>query len=165
MTIGLYGPEYLQFADGGPAAQVRVFIFLRDTKTKAVLFANSAGSQTYPNPAYTDRLGEIVFYAEEGEYDLFYEVPEPDGTTFPITVGPDEEGGGPLRLLAFVHTQNAPANPISIHHDMTFDPAGIVCLDTFGVQVDQEKVAYPVQGVIEIYFGTGYDFTGKIYLS
>lgn len=168
MAIGLYGPEYLQFEGGGPAAEVRIFVFLPDTKIKAQLFADRTGLYTGPNPLFTDRRGELVFFTELGDYDLYYEFPQEGGTTVRVTVeddGSDPGGPGDGRALGYKHTQNTSVNALSISHGLDFRPAGIVCLDTLGAQVDQDRVAYPAPGVIEIFFGEGFDFAGNVYLS
>lgn len=93
MAIGLYGPEYLQFDEGGPAAEIQIFVFLPGTKTKAQLYADESGSFTGPNPVWTDRRGELVFFTDEGNYDLWFQYPEPDGTTFSILVTAEGDGG------------------------------------------------------------------------
>lgn len=161
MAIGLFGPEYIQFDDGGPAAEIRVFIFIPNTKIKAVLYANNSATQTAPNPMWTDRRGEIVFFAEEGFYDLFYEYPEPEGTTTSIEVGAgtvDPE----LPELGFRHTQNAPVQQVSVNHGLSYRPAGVDCNDFFAIHVDFEKIVHPAPGVTEVWFGAGYTFTGTI---
>jgi hypothetical protein len=161
MAIGLFGPEYIQFDDGGPAAEIRVFIFLPDSKTKAVLYSDRNGDRTAPNPMWTDRRGEIVFFAEEGFYDLFYEYPEPEGTTTLIEVGAGDVEPE-LRALGLRHTQNAPVQQVSVNHGLTFRPAGVDCNDFFGTHVDFEKITHPAPGVTEVWFGDGFNFTGTI---
>lgn len=165
MAIALFGPEYLQFSGGGPAAEIRVFIFLPDTKVKAVLYMDQAATQTASNPIWTDRRGELVFWAEEGEYDLFYEFPGETGTTVRIEVTTDGDPEPNLRALGYRHTQNTSVQQVSINHGLTFRPAGIICLDTSGNQVDQEKIAHPAPGITEVYFGPGFGFSGIIDLS
>ncbi len=164
--IGLYGPEYLQFDDGGPAREVRIFVFLRGTKTKAVLYADALGLHTGPNPLWTDRRGELVFYVEEGEYDLYYEYPELQGTTVPIEVGPDTIPEPEPIAQGYVHVQSipVPANqPVQIVHGLSFDPAGILALDNNGDQIDHDTVEYPGPGIVEIFYGVA--FAGTIRLS
>ena len=161
MAIGLFGPEYIQFTDGGPASKIRVFIFVPNTKTKAVLYSDTNGDRTAPNPMWTDRRGEIVFFAEEGFYDLFYEYPEPDGTTVVIEVGAGNVEPE-LRDLSYRHTQNAPVQQVLVNHGLTFRPSGIICRDTLGVLTDFENVTHPAPVITEVWFGDGFNFTGTI---
>jgi hypothetical protein len=163
MVIGIFGPEYLQFSDGGPAAEVRIFIFMPDTKTKAVLYSDRNGVYTAPNPLYTDRRGELVFFAEVGEYDLYYEFLEPTGTTVRISI--DSDDVPPSEAMGYKHIQSTSVNAVSITHGLSFAPAGILCLDNSGVQVEQDRIAQPAPGVTEVFFGVGYQFAGIIYLS
>lgn len=165
MAIGLFGPEYLQFNDGGPAAEVRIYVFLRGTKNKAVLYSDPAGMTTGPNPLWTDRRGELVFFAQEGLYDLYYEYPELGGTTVPIEVESGGGGTGPIELppLGYKHVQGAPSRSIQITHGLTFQPAGIIALDNNGDQITHDRVEYPASGIIELFYLL--DFAGTIYLS
>lgn len=166
MAIGLYGPEYLQFDDGGPAAEIRIYVFLRGTKTKAVLWGDPNGLTTGPNPLWTDRRGELVFFAEEGLYDLYYEYPETVGTTFPIQVDADGTPGSVTIVQGYKHTQSTSVQPpggVQIVHGMTFHPAGIIAIDNNGDGLEYDRVEYPAPGIIEIYYKV--DFAGTIYLS
>lgn len=70
MALGLYGPEGLQWAGGGNAAGVQVFVFLPGTTTKAVLYLDDEGEFSLANPVMSDQTGRIAFYAEQGAYDL-----------------------------------------------------------------------------------------------
>jgi hypothetical protein len=165
MALGLYGPEYLQFSDGGPAAEVRIFVFLRNTKTKAVLYADRNGDYTGPNPVWTDRRGELVFYVEQGLYDLYYEYPDDGtGTTIPIEVTEDAGGNpGVPPILGYVHPQSSSTQNVQIVHNLSFYPAGIIAIDNNGDGLEYDHVAYPAPGIIEIFFKV--DFAGTIYLS
>lgn len=165
MVNALFGPEYLQFSDGGPAAEIRVFIFLPDTKTKAILFIDQAATQTAANPIWTDRRGELVFFAEEGDYDLYYEYPGENGTTIRIEVTTEGDPEPVLRALGYRHTQNTPVGAISIPHGLTFKPAGIICTDTMGRTVDYDRVVQPAPGITEVHFESPFAFTGIIDLS
>ncbi|MGE3487441.1 MAG: hypothetical protein AB7L09_22195 [Nitrospira sp.] len=121
MAIGLYGPEYLQFDSGGPAAEVKIFVFLPGTKTKAQLYADSSGLYTGPNPIWTDRRGELVFYAQTGSYDLYYE----DGAT-PITVPITIPSGSGVDLDEYVHVQTVAAEIWTITHNLAAKPHFVV---------------------------------------
>lgn len=115
MAIGQYGPEYFQFDDGGPAAEVRIFIFLPGTKTKAILYSDRNGLYTAPNPMWTDRRGEIVFFAEAGNYDLYY---EEENTTIAITIGGESSSAD-----VYVHPQTAPSTSWVIPHFLGIKPS------------------------------------------
>lgn len=121
MAIGLYGPEYLQFDDGGPAAEVRIFVFLPGTKTKAQLYADGTGLHTGPNPVWTDRRGELVFFAETGAYDLYYEYP--DGTGEGTTVSVEIDGESIVDTDVFVHVQSIAAEIWTITHNLAVKPS------------------------------------------
>jgi hypothetical protein len=121
MPIGLYGPEYLQFADGGPAAEIKIFVFLPDTKTKAVLYSDREGLHTGSNPTWTDRRGELVFFAEVGTYDLYYEFPDGSGTGVTVTI--EIDGENIVDNDVYVYVQNSPAETWTIHHDLGVKPS------------------------------------------
>lgn len=166
MAIGLFGPEYLQFSDGGPAAEVRIYVFLRGTKTKAVLYGDPNGLTTGPNPLWTDRRGELVFYAGTGLYDLYYEFPETLGTTVPIEVDADDVPDPVTIVQGHKHVQSvnvAPPGGVQIVHGLPFDPAGIIAFDNNGDMLEYSRVEYPAPGIIEVYYKV--DFSGTIYLS
>jgi hypothetical protein len=118
MALGLYGPEYLQFDEGGPAAEILIFVFLPGTKTKAQLFADKTGQYTGSNPVWTDRRGELVFFAEEGTYDLWFQYPEPDGSTISVEI--DNEDVIPSDVI--VHNQTTPADIWEITHNFGVRP-------------------------------------------
>lgn len=122
MAIGLYGPEYLQFSNGGPAAEVRIFVFLPGTKTKAQLFADKTGAYSGPNPVWTDRRGELVFFAEEGNYDLYYEYPGETGITIPVQVPASPQ----VNPDVYVHNQDVASLSWMIVHNMGVKPSIIV---------------------------------------
>jgi len=187
MAIGIYGPEYLQFSGGGPARDVQIYVFLPGTKTKAQLYADSSGLYTGPNPTSTDVRGELVFYAEAGDYDIYTPVTD---TTIPVTV---VSGGGGITLLnnlgdvdtsgsatgdALVragdgnwrpaplmhhHFQDALSTVLIITHGLPFDPSGIVAVDTNGTK-HYPKVSYPTaKTTIRLDFRR--DFRGDVWLS
>lgn len=163
MAIVLFGPEYLQYSSGGPVAEEPIFIYLPGTKTKAVLYSDKNGQYTAPNPMWTDRRGELVFYVEEGEYDLFYRFPAPSGTTVRFTVEGDG-GATPGRLLSYTHHQDQPARAFQIPHGLLFTPAGFICIDNNGDVVEYESIVPQVApGISELTFG--FDFAGLVYVS
>lgn len=122
MAIGLYGPEYLQFQDGGPAREVRIFVFLPGTKIKAQLFADKSGMYTGPNPLWTDHRGELVFFAEVGSYDLYYEFPGEQGTTIAVEISTDAV----VDIDTYVHVQNIASDVWNILHGLGVKPHVIV---------------------------------------
>lgn len=122
MALGLYGPEYLQFADGGPAANVLIYVFLRGTKVKAQLFADHSGQYTGPNPLWTDRRGELVFFAQTGLYDLYYEYPGQQGVTVPIEIPESSE----VDNDQYVHTQGIASASWIIPHNLGAKPYIVV---------------------------------------
>lgn len=156
MAIGLYGPEYLQFSDGGPARKVAIYVFLPGTKTKAVVYSDKTGLFTGPNPVMTDERGELLFYAPTGVYDLYFADAK---YTFSVELSAEDQvtGGG------YEHTVVTPATLIQIQHGLTWNPLPLN-LDSLGEQVDQDRVAYPAPGIIEVIFGAPFG-PGKIYLS
>ena len=159
MAVGLYGPEYFQYQDGGPARREQVYVFLPGTKTKATLYVDKNKLYTAFNPLWTDEQGEIVFYVEEGYYDLYFswsnitveiEVPA-------LAITPGGAVGG------YEHTVVTPAMLIQINHGLSWKPQPLN-LDSLGRQVEQDRVAYPAPGIIEVIFEIPFG-PGKIYLS
>jgi hypothetical protein len=132
MAIGLYGPEYLQFSDGGPARKVAIYVFLPGTKTKAQLYADKSGQYTGPNPAYTDDRGELVFFAELGSYELYH---AESGTTFNVEI----TGTDVVDLNEFVHVQSA-ANTIWIIDHMLGSRPSVIVEESINIADD---ITYP----------------------
>lgn len=160
MTIGIYGPEYLQFDGGGPARRMQVFVFLPGTKTKAILYADKNKTYTAPNPLQTDDRGELVFIAEEGYYDLYFPVSD---LTVEIEVTATSTGPGGGGAGGYEHTVVTPMMLVQINHGLSWKPQPLN-LDSLGQQVEQDRVAYPAPGIIEVIFGVPFG-PGKIYLS
>lgn len=91
--------------------------------------------------------------------------PEPASVSVLPVVGPQGVPGG-TGAMAYEHIQAAPVpagHPLQIVHNLTFQPGGIVCLESDGVQIEYDSVTHPMPGVIELTFGVA--FTGHIYLS
>lgn len=134
MPIGLYGPEYIQFSNGGPAAEVAIFVFLPGTTVKAQLYADKSGLYTGPNPSWTDRRGELVFFAEIGSYDLVYELK--DGVLrFPVQIA----GNAVVDVDTYVHVQNLASDIWVVTHDLGVKPSVIV-EENVGIPDD---ISYP----------------------
>lgn len=159
MAVGLYGPEYFQYDDGGPARGEQVFVFLTGTQTKAVLYYDVEKNNTASNPAWTDDRGELVFYAEEGYYDLYFPA---SNTTVPIEVAASTAPGGGVGG-GYEYTVVTPAMLHQINHGLGWKPQPLN-LDSLGRQVEQDRVAYPAPGIIEVIFEIPFG-PGKIYLS
>lgn len=133
MAIGLFGPEYLQFDEGGPAREVEIFVFLPGTKVKAQLFADKSGLYTGPNPLYSDRRGELVFFADVGNYDLFYA--GGGGITIPVEI----TGDAVANTDTYVHDQSIAADIWLVEHNLGVRPVPIV-EESVGVPAD---ITYP----------------------
>lgn len=160
MTIGVYGPEYLQYQSGGPARKVPVYVFLPGTKTKAVLYNDKAGLNTAPNPVWTDDRGELVFLAQEGFYDLYLTAGD---LTVSITVEASGSGGPGTGPGGYEHTVISPMMLVQINHGLDWKPMPL-CIDSLGDRVEEEGILYPSPGIIEVTFGVQFG-PGKIYLS
>lgn len=162
---GQWGPEGIQYPNGQHAIAAPFSV-----KTSGgfivPLYEDKLRAVPSDNPGFTDELGNLTFFANPGGYVLeigeaLYQTP------ISVPLHPDEPtgGGGPGGLQGYMHSQPASVNAMSISHGLTFAPAGILCLNTSGDQIDQERVAHPAPGVTEIYFGTGFQFSGLVYLS
>jgi hypothetical protein len=134
MAIGLYGPEYLQYADGGPARRVAIFVFLPGTKIKAVLYADKTGQYTGPNPTFTDQRGELVFFADTGTYDLYYSAGAIE-LTLPIEISTEDT----VDTNEHVHLQTSPSDVWTIEHNLGSRPS-VIAEDSTGIPDD---VIYP----------------------
>jgi hypothetical protein len=119
MAVGLYGPEEVQFANGGPARQVAIYVYLPGTKVKAQLYSDKAGIYTGGNPVYTDDRGQLIFYAQIGVYDLYYR--EGD-FTFPVEI----TGENTVDINEYVHLQNTASTDWIIEHNLGSRPTVIV---------------------------------------
>lgn len=69
MTLGRFGPQGLTYPDGKPARDQDVLICLPGTTDAVPLYSDTEGTSR-PNPARTDSLGNLWFYAEAGAYDM-----------------------------------------------------------------------------------------------
>jgi hypothetical protein len=132
MPIGLFGPERIQLASGGPAVRTQVFVFLPTTNLKAVLFADPNGLSTAGNPVWTDDLGELTFFAEMGNYDLVA-----NGARISVTVDTPSGSGGITqddldRVTHFTHVQTVPLSTWHIPHPMGRPVAGFMVQESTG---------------------------------
>lgn len=146
--IGLYGPERLQWADGGAVKFVPVYVFLRDTTTFAVLYGDRDALSTVSNPVWSDQNGEITFFVELGEYDLWAN----DSLIAQIEVTEEIPGGGvTLGDLHHTHTQDTPVDTWDMPHTLPFNP-NCHFIDNAG---NPRLVAYdyPTPTMVRAYFG------------
>src|SRR5438309_344480 len=77
--------------------------------------------------------------------------------------GPQGVPGDPGAALAYSYTASQPVTLHQIHHGLAFKPAGIVCIETDGSQLEYDSVTHPMPGVTELTFGVA--FAGTVYLS
>lgn len=62
--------------------------------------------------------------------------------------GPMGPSGG-----AYRHTQSSPVLLVQVVHNLTFDPGGVVCVETDGTVIEYAGITHPLPGVTEITFG------------
>lgn len=133
MSVGLFGPQRLQWATGGPVRLLPVYVFIKDTSTLAVLYADPNGLTTIANPTWTDHNGELTFFAELGQYDLWAN--DTKLATVLIsdsseTVGITEED---LSLATrYVHQQVLASDEWLIDHTLGYNPAGVSVIESTG---------------------------------
>lgn len=137
MPIGLFGPERIQFASGGPAIRTQCYIFLPTTNLKSTLFADPDGLATAANPVWTDDLGEITFFAEMGNYELVAN----GSSRIPITVDTPGGSGGITeddleRVTHYTHHQTTPLNLWHIAHPMGYAVGGVTVQESTGDWVE-----------------------------
>lgn len=144
MAIGLFGPEVLQFSDGGSAAEVRIFVFLPGTKIKAVLYQDRNGLYTRANPLWTDRFGNIEFFIEEGTYDLYY---EGSNYTTSITITTETSSSD-----VFVHFQGLGSTLWTIHHNLGVIPS-VTVEESVGTDITYPAIRHPDNNTTELRWG------------
>jgi lysophospholipase L1-like esterase len=82
---GMYGPVGIEFSDGAHARRTSVTVFEGLTgDTLATLYTDREKSDTAPNPTTTDSHGNLIFYAEPGNYRIKYA-----NYTLPVTINID----------------------------------------------------------------------------
>jgi len=100
-----YVSEPFTYEGGGIAAGVQVYVYMPGTLVKAPIWHDSGLSRAV-NPVKTDNAGQVAFFAEPGEYDLWA-----NGLRFPITVDGDPPAVGDGILLPYtVASGNGPAD-------------------------------------------------------
>lgn len=149
---GHYGPESIEFDDGSHAILTRVTIFEQDGVTPAVLYNDRDKTAFAANPASTSNIGNLLFYADPGNYIMSV-----SGMTLPVTVYNDPaEPGSAIpapQYLSYRHEQSTPATVWTISHTLPYrpgacrvvysaDPADVIRLVPFG---------YLSDSVVEVY--------------
>lgn len=77
--------------------------------------------------------------------------------------GPVGPPGDTVASLAFTQNVTPSMTTVLINHNLPFQPAGILCLDTTGDTVLGATVTHPQAGWIELQFGA--PFNGTVFLS
>lgn len=68
---GSYGPAQIINKAGIPLEDLEVSIFLHGTQTLADLYTDRTKATRAANPTATDALGNLSFFADPGEYDIY----------------------------------------------------------------------------------------------
>lgn len=162
MPIGLFGPERIQFASGGPAIRTQCYIFLPTTNVKAILFADPDALATAANPVWTDDLGELTFFTQMGNYDLVA-----NGSRTPILVDVPSDAGGITeedldRVTHFTYHQVIANNLWHIEHPMGYAVGGVTVQESTGDWVEC-AIAANTSTFIELSFDA--PTSGVAYLS
>jgi hypothetical protein len=161
VLAGQYGPEGLELPDSRPARTTPVTVRRPDGQL-AALFLNKEKSTPGSNPVLTDDYGNLLFFADPGEYDLTIRsltlrVLVPVHPLDPgFGVGGEGTGG-------FIHNQITPSMAFQIHHQLPWHPAGVLSIESTGDQMDPKAIRFPLPGVLELEFGV--PFAGTVYLS
>lgn len=120
---GQYGPESIEYTDGGHAIGVPVKVLNLDG-TEATLYRDSDKTGTDANPVYTDDYGNLTFWATAGRYVISVE-----GMELEVVVQNDpREPGSAIpdsRYLQYEHRQTAQEREWTITHTLPFQPAGV----------------------------------------
>lgn len=133
MAVGLFGPERLQWATGGPVTLLPVYVFEKNTSNLATLYADRNGLTTMANPTWTDHNGELTFFADLGEYDLWAN--DAKVATVAITDSTEVLGvtDGELQLATrFKYEQVLASDEWLIDHTLGYNPAGVSVIESTG---------------------------------
>jgi hypothetical protein len=133
MSVGLFGPERLQWSTGGPVRLLPVYVFIKDTSTLAILYADPNGLTTIANPTWTDHNGELTFFSNLGEYDLWAN----DTKLATVLISNSSEVVGvteeELSLATrYVHQQAIASDEWLIDHTLGYNPAGVSVIESTG---------------------------------
>lgn len=124
--IGLYGPERLQYASGGPVTFTPIYVMIAGTHTPAILYGDAPGATTVANPIYTDQYGELTFFAELGDYDLY------DNNVLIASVTISDPVPGSYARSNYHHSQPTPQMEWMCIHNLGYPPGGIVARESTG---------------------------------
>jgi hypothetical protein len=164
VSVGLFGPDRLQWATGGPVRLLPVYVFIKDTSTLAVLYGDPNGLSTIANPTWTDHYGELTFFAELGEYDLWAN--DSKVATIEITDSTETVGVTEDELNAatrFVWDQVQAEKDWLIPHPLKYNPAGVHVINSAGDPI-LPAFDYPISNQqVRISFAS--PESGKAYLS
>jgi len=133
------------YPDGTPIANAPVFVRLRGSYELAALYADAAETATAENPVITTGIGELVFYAAPGYYDLVY-----NNNEFPITVGNPSGGSA---STSYTHVQSVASMTWIIRHNLGFQPGGVRVVQSTGEEI-VGSVSYPDVNTVQINFSS-----------
>lgn len=80
--------------------------------------------------------------------------------------GPIGPPGDAATSLGYIHTQSSPVpagQPVQVAHGLIYKPAGIVCKESDGGQIEYASVSWPSAGLLELIFGVS--FSGTVTVS
>jgi hypothetical protein len=119
---------------------------LVDITTPGVLRPSTDPPPDIPGYVTTDQLGA------------------PNGVA---TLGPDgiltESQWPPATSQAFKKDVAPPATLVQVIHGFDWEPAGVMCLEDDGSEVEPRSITHPLTGVTEVGFGV--PFSGTVYVS
>jgi hypothetical protein len=119
-------------------------VFIKNTSNLAILYGDRNGLTTVDNPTWTDQTGELTFFTELGDYDLWANdikvatVSIVDSTE---VIGVTEEELD--RATHYTHVQSIAAASWVIDHTLGYDPAGVAVIESTGDTI-MGAVEYPV---------------------
>lgn len=127
--------DNFRHVSGAVAAGVAVDVFYRGTNDRAALFTDASGLGVLPNPATTDRQGNLSFYVDAGAYDF-----GALGARVPFDVKEPTGGSGDVR---FVYTQPSPASVWIIPHQLGTKPSVVLQIDSEPGEQVWTDLSYP----------------------
>lgn len=119
---------------------------LVDITTPGVLRPSTDPPPDIPGYVSTDQLGVPNGVATLGADGILTEAQRP-----------------PASAQGFVKTQSTPTVLVQVLHGFSFKPAGVVCLEPDGTEIEYQTITHPLPGVTELGFGV--PFTGTVYVS
>jgi hypothetical protein len=162
-----WGPEGITYPDGRPAVGQSVEIVSIETSILATLYSDHLKSSTVENPTHCDSLGNLVFFADPGDYYCVV-----NAFRFDVTIvdHPDEPSGGSggdgitveqlERATRWHHVQSEPLADWQMDHPLGYKPAGVQVITD---QVVQVGLSYPSDGRVIAHHDS--PTTGEAYFS